>query len=172
MDELNLVKSYYGDKTAKRSGVPLINHIMEGIQILDMIGADQYSKRSYAIHPLFQDDSALVENYHIIPTLNPIVVALVMEYRNTANRHLSKIVEVDWTDITSPILSLSSPIQISPLVQVNEMLIADKVQNYKDFLIHHKSTHPRSIELDFYFKSWLEALSVDNFETLCSKLAN
>lgn len=41
------------------------------------------------------------------------------------------------------------------------MLIADKVQNYKDFEIYHKSTHPRSKELDQYFKNWLQKLNIN-----------
>lgn len=41
------------------------------------------------------------------------------------------------------------------------MLIADKVQNYKDFRKHHLDTHARADELDFYFKTWLKELDVD-----------
>ena len=41
------------------------------------------------------------------------------------------------------------------------MLIADKVQNYKDFLLYHKNTHERSDELDEYFNSWFKILHCD-----------
>ena len=40
------------------------------------------------------------------------------------------------------------------------MLRADKVQNYKDFLSHHKGSHPRSHELDQYFHNWLARLDL------------
>ena len=40
------------------------------------------------------------------------------------------------------------------------MLIADKVQNRKDFLKYHYGTHKKSVELDIYFKNWLRALNV------------
>ena len=41
------------------------------------------------------------------------------------------------------------------------MLIADKIQNRKDFELYHKETHPRSAELDKYFRNWLQKLNID-----------
>ena len=72
-----------------------------------------------------------------------------MEYRNVANRglHCYQVTE-------------SSKIYLSPIKEVNDMLIADKVQNRKDFLIYHYGTHPKSQDLDKYFKNWLEALNI------------
>jgi len=40
------------------------------------------------------------------------------------------------------------------------MLIADKVQNRKDFEIYHSSTHDKKDRLAAYFAEWLEALEV------------
>jgi hypothetical protein len=40
------------------------------------------------------------------------------------------------------------------------MLIADKVQNRKDFERYHRDTHPRARDLDHYFRNWLIALRV------------
>ena len=72
-----------------------------------------------------------------------------MEYRNIANAHLShrKIFYLD-------------EIKLSPLKIVNDMLIADKIQNRKDFEIYHKNRHKRSEELDCYFRDWLRRLSI------------
>jgi len=39
--------------------------------------------------------------------------------------------------------------------------VADKIQNYKDFLIYHQKTHARSKELNEYFQNWLKKLDVD-----------
>jgi hypothetical protein len=51
-------------------------------------------------------------------------------------------------------------IRLSPLKDVNDMLIADKIQNRKDFELYHLGTHDRSEQLDQYFKNWLEKLEV------------
>jgi hypothetical protein len=78
------------------------------------------------------------------------VVALALEYRHIANATLSQ------RSITS-----STEIPLSPLAEVNEMLVADKVQNRYDFVLHHAATHPRASELARYFTLWLERLSID-----------
>ena len=40
------------------------------------------------------------------------------------------------------------------------MLIADKIQNYKDFQLFHENTHPRSDRLKEYFLEWFDKLNV------------
>lgn len=37
--ELGLIEDHYGEDTAKRSGVPKLNHIYEGLHVLSRIGA-------------------------------------------------------------------------------------------------------------------------------------
>ena len=41
------------------------------------------------------------------------------------------------------------------------MLVADKVQNLKDFVLHHLGSHKRSDELYRYYHRWLQHLGVD-----------
>jgi hypothetical protein len=50
------------------------------------------------------------------------------------------------------------------------MLIADKVQNFKDFRTYHADSHSRRQELDVYFRQWLAALgmSMEQFSELCA----
>lgn len=159
MKYLHLIKDYYRDKRAKRSGVPYINHIIEGLDILSWIGAANNTKEAYALHPIFQEDATLSNNlFYYTKVVDARIVALCMEYRNVANRGLS-CYQVDNPD----------KIYLSPLPQVNEMLIADKVQNRKDFLTYHYGKHPKSIELDIYFKNWLRALQVTEamYNELC-----
>ena len=149
MYEYFLIYEYYKDKKAKRSGVPYLNHIDEGLMILDKMNASEDAKRAFCIHPILQDDITLEENIPLVKGCALNVVILCMEYRNVANRGL-QCFQVD-----DP-----AHIYLGPLKEVRDMLIADKVQNRKDFLKYHLKTHPKSKELDIYFKNWLRALGV------------
>lgn len=146
-----LIKKFYGDKRAQRSQVPYINHIDEGIKILDSINASYWSYAGYCLHPIFQSDSELLDTVQRFDTVIPIEIphksiVFAMEYRRVANSYLSH--------------NFVSDLASSPLKEVWEMLTADKVQNRKDFEIYHKGTHPRSDELDEYFKNWMKILCI------------
>lgn len=151
MLEYNLIKDYYGDRCATRSGVRLMNHIDEGLIILNGLKATYFARKAFCLHPLLQNDSDLVANYtRVALNCDSYTVMLAMEYRSVANEYLSdKVGRVD-------------KIRLSPLAEVNDMLRADKIQNYKDFCLYHKGTHPRSAELEEYFLSWFEVLGVRN----------
>ena len=146
-----LVSKFYEGKHAERSGVPYMNHINEGLMICDLMNFKLPVKQAYCLHPLFQNDKDLNETFktQIIYEIGVRALALVMEYRNKANSYLSnKTKEVQ-------------DISLSPLAEVNQMLIADKIQNRKDFEIYHLGSHPRSEALDTYFRNWLERLEID-----------
>lgn len=159
------IKEFYGNKKAVRSGVPLINHITEGTNILNEFGMLPSVIEAYQLHPMFQDDNELWYNRHKLLKLDSYTVMLIMEYRNIANASLSDIVYRDYQTDWHP-LRLKRPIKISPIDEVNRMLIADKVQNWKDFKIYHLGNHERSDELDFYFRSWFRALGISEGEAL------
>lgn len=158
--EYKLISKHYGDRVARRSQVPLMNHINEGIAVLNGIGAVESTKQAFCLHPLFQADADLQENYYMGSFVDPYVLLLTMEYRNIANSYLSEKVNT------------GQKIRLSPLLEVNQMLIADKVQNYKDFIAYHRGTHPRSNELDQYFNEWLVALEIDldTYNSLCKQI--
>jgi hypothetical protein len=158
--EYKLIAKHYGDRVAKRSQVPLINHINEGLIILKEIGAVETTKKAFCLHPLFQADEDLQENYYMASFVEPHVLLLTMEYRNIANAYLSDKIDTDWQ------------LKLSPILEVNEMLIADKVQNMKDFMTYHHGTHARSHELIRYFDKWLTALKIGPMEyrSLCRKI--
>jgi len=149
--EYQLIKNYYADKTAKRSGVLLINHIEEGLQILEWEESTLEAMQAYCLHPILQADEALQANYEAIAQekISTKALILALEYRNIANQYLSK----------RKILNIHE-INLSPLAEVNQMLVADKIQNRKDFEIYHKQSHPKAKELDEYFKNWLLRLEV------------
>lgn len=149
----NLIYKYYGNKTAARSKVPLIAHIVEGVNVLKGINASDEAIKAFMIHPIFQSDE-VIGKYEYIHAIDPHIMMLVMEYRSIANLCLPK-----------QNIKYSMEIKLSKLKDVNDMLIADKVQNYKDFLAYHKSSHEKSNELNNYFYLWLKRLNV-NFEEL------
>lgn len=148
------VKSFYGSKTAKRSKVPLINHIDEGLKIMAHRNVSHLAQAAYCLHPLVQSDDALsafVANSGDSPAwglqasgASMRALALALEYRRVANSYLSKNGPGDL--VTTPIRD------------VWEMLLADKVQNRKDFMMHHQGTHPRSTILAAYFDTWVHVI--------------
>jgi hypothetical protein len=173
------IEDFYGNKTTKRSKVPLMNHINEGIKILEHYSMDIFTKRAYKLHPIYQNNEDLSLNFRHLYDESPIVVMLVMEYRNIANASLSDIIERNYNvgglGGGYYTYELRREIKTSPINSVNAMLIADKVQNYKDFKQYHEGTHPRSVELELYFKEWFKALrltdlEVANLEEICYKV--
>lgn len=160
--EYEAIQTVYGDQCAKRSGVFLMNHIDEGIHIGSLIEASSSTIRAYCLHPLVQNDRELSQYFQVAidaasgaDNTTEKVIALMMEYRYQANSWLSDKVSV----VNGNIVYSGSPTP-GPLKEVAEMLIMDKVQNYKDFCLYHKGTHPRSVELDAYFHRWFDALGL------------
>lgn len=151
-DEYRSIAAHYGVRTARRSAVPLIRHIDDGLIVLDRLAANTATMRAFCLHPLIQADADLVAQLPNLDALDttPSIVALALEYRHVANAALSTREFVDATAIA-----------LSPVAEVNTMLVADKVQNRVDFLRYHRATHPRSAALDRYFRLWLERLGVD-----------
>lgn len=169
--EYAAISRHYAKNVAMRSKVPLINHIDEGVCIIENLGGvlpdgrafdQKYAAKAFCIHPLFQDDKALLDvgmTYaHVAPSAVPVVLA--MEYRVHANSWLSDKV---WVDAFLETKQTRGP-SAGDIPEVWAMLIADKVQNYKDFLAYHNGSHPRTVELNYYFKAWLKYLKVDNYE--------
>lgn len=156
IDAYGYIYHYYKDKSAKRSGVPYINHINEGLRILEYIGASKEALIGYCVHPLFQVNQDLIQvfkssHYRRIPDE---FIALGLKYRFWANRYLCR----PYNDnLTAPEIFVGEPMP----EDVKQMLIADKIQNYKDFMIHHRDTHPRGPELEAYFFEWFAYLEIN-----------
>lgn len=150
--EYKEIERYYGDDRAKRSGVFLMNHIDEGISILVGLGASDEAIKAFCLHPILQPDDVFEKHLHKTKGWCPYVVALVVEYRNKANSYLCRPHTDDYTEDH---LSL---VVGSLCEEVKHMLLADKIQNQKDFTLYHKGTHPRSNELDRYFHTWINYL--------------
>lgn len=153
--EYSLIKSFYGDRRARRSGVRLMQHIDEGIEILTELGAKDYAKAAYCLHPILQGDAEYTAYIDIIandPKVSHVALTFALDYRRAANAYLCKP-ETDAWGIPE-IAEAVGPL----LIDLRHMLIADKRQNQKDFLLYHSATHPRREELTRYFNNWLEYL--------------
>lgn len=149
--EYRAIAADYGDRRARRSGVFLMNHIDEGLAVLRWIGASDEARRAYCLHPLVQADEDLGRTFPRVAELtdDPRVLCLALEYRSVANAYLSH------RQVAS-----EDEIALGPLEGVRQMLVADKVQNYKDFVLAHRGRHARSAELERYFDTWLRKLGV------------
>ena len=150
--EYRAIAAHYGRRAAARSGVPYLHHIDEGLVIMTRHGATNRAMRAFCLHPLLQNDADLVATYPNLASISDDaqVLALALEYRAVANAALSQRA-----------LASAADIALSPLAEVNQMLVADKIQNYKDFILHHRGRHPRSAALERYFQLWLERLGID-----------
>lgn len=156
MDYVKIIEDYYGDQTAKRSGVPLIHHIYEGLAIMEHINASKEAMAAYCLHPMFQSDEEFSRIYRsdLIREIDQVVLALVLEYRKVANGYLCRPHTDNFTLVD---LRIYAP---CPIRDVQHMLIADKVQNRKDFEEHHLGSHERSDELRCYFIQWLAYFNI------------
>lgn len=161
MYALKLITKFYGEQTAKRSGLPLINHIHEGLAILDGLGASKYAKEAFCLHPMLQGNIEYLQNNRAL-ALDPKVTvsgyALAIAYRTAANAYLCKLSTDHWTqkDIADHVGEL--------VPELRHMLIADKQQNQKDFMTHHYERHERSGQLLRYFHNWLDYLGVSELK--------
>ena len=159
----NLIKGHYKNNTTERSGIFLMNHITEGLKVLDYLKADITTKAAFCLHPLMQSDLDFykyITNLKKYRNISQKTQALTLEYRRAANSYLCTPYtdNYDFNDIDNNVKIV--------LEETKLMLIADKVQNYKDFLLYHYGIHERSNQLNQYFINWLSYLGIDNSELI------
>lgn len=147
--EYKLISNFYTNQKTKRSKIELMNHIDEGLYILEKLKSSETAKKAFCLHPIFQADKDLFKNYNLIHSIDVQTIIATIEYRSVANEYLSHIKVKSHKEI-----------RISVLKDVNDMLIADKIQNRKDFEIYHLKTHKRRNELKKYFENWFKALKI------------
>lgn len=144
--EYKAIQEFYGDGEAKRSHIPFMNHIDEGLAILERINASDRAKRAFCIHPIAQ-------SYNDVSFSD--VEQLAKEYTYFANKFLCTPETDHIRSVEALGQHLFRDIDYLMSSDCRDMLIADKEQNQKDFMIHHYGTHPRYAELGDYFNIWL-----------------
>lgn len=148
--EYQAINEYYEGKTTS-NGIPFINHIDEGLIILDELGATDLCKRAFCLHPIFQSNEDWDRNYEesLFAGMDEWAIALAVEYRNIANFYLST---TGYNERIINLLALARP-------EIHDMLVADKVQNYKDLLKYNKNRSNFN-QLVNYFKQWFRILKL------------
>lgn len=144
-----IIQKEYRDDRTNRTGLPLMNHIEEGGYLLYAMGADEDTKDAYYLHPILQSDDNFNKNINKdFSDIKTNVLLLVMEYRRVANSYLSYMSRKEFVGFTN--------------LEIKQMLMADKIQNYRDFRRYHFGIHEKSDRLNKYFHNWFEFLGVEN----------
>lgn len=138
--------NFYNYKKAKRSKVPLMNHINEGVILLQKWKRSLDEQKAFCIHPIVQNNENVDVSWSD-------VLPLAEEYRDKANSYLC-IPETDHIKTSEQLLEILGDIS----KECAFLLLADKVQNQKDFRIYHMFTHNRRNELEDYFNLWIKTL--------------
>jgi hypothetical protein len=155
MIEYDLIKETYGERRAKRSGLPYLRHIDQGLILLRALEVDGDVLRAWCLHPIFQLDEfyvPMVREGRVLRQISSRLAVLAMEYRAVANAYLTKNESEDRLP------------KISPIDEVNLMLIVDKIQNWRDArLFPHVSEEERA-KLNRYFEKWLKELKFQPYQ--------
>jgi hypothetical protein len=145
--EYSIIYELWKDRVAERTGIPYMNHVHEGLRVIKEYNYSERAMRIFALHGVLQN--CYKDNAVALKCLSDVsydIIIGAMEYRAIANAHLS------YHD--------SSTLRLSEDDDVNIALVADKVQNRRDFERFHLGTHKRSDELSAYFERWLGKLGV------------
>jgi hypothetical protein len=144
--EYAAINEFYGKQTADRSGLSLMRHIDDGLHILTLNGASDTAKAAFCLHPL-------VQNSEVVDVSWSPAYSLACEYKGKANAYLCRP-DTDWVSSVGDVQSIVGEMTDD----CRAMLIADKRQNYGDFIAAHYGKHLRSKELDRYFRLWIAYL--------------
>jgi hypothetical protein len=150
MPEYGCIASHYGSQRAERSGVPLMAHIDEGCEMLMEWKQPLYVQQAFCLHPLVQN------HVSFCGTIEPKARELAKEYAEKANSYLCRPDTDIITNSGNPSTLAAHLGKMSK--QCAYMLLADKIQNQKDFRIYHMFTHNRAKELERYFELWIKTL--------------
>lgn len=143
-------KGVLSKQRTKRTDLSYFDHVDDGVKILEALAAPLVVQKAFCLHPLVQNTTEFVKYFDLIHLFEAKAVALAVEYRWVANLGIRQALKADNWNVT-----------LSSFEHVNQMLVADKVQNRKDFLrLYTPETHPEYDEISHYFNVWLKALDI------------
>ena len=161
----NVISEFYKGKATSK-GIPYINHIDEGVGHLENLHVSDVLINAFILHPFVQcvnlkgtyKDCLLTEKElekHInIFEIKPEIAYELLLYRKFANSYLCR----PETDGYSIVEAYEDIKELQNYQGTIRMLIADKLQNFKDFLLYRQD-HPRVKQLTTYFTYWLNILA-------------
>ena len=161
----SVIDNFYKDMATSK-GVPYINHINEGVTHLENMKVDDTVINAFILHPFVQcvnlkgtyKDCLLTEKElekHInIFEIEPEIAFDLLLYRKYANSYLCRE-STDKYVLSDAFADVKGVVKYPNTIK---MLIADKLQNFKDFL-QYRQDHPRKEFLHNYFTNWLSILS-------------
>jgi len=136
---------------SRRSQQSHFIHVRQGIEILRAMKSSYAAQRAFAIHPLLQDKEKLDFYRFRMENCSVHAVVLAMEFcaLATAGKRPHNPLGKTWMPA------------VSNVHEVNDMLIADKIQNW----VSYKKYHNLYPDLDkkqmiAYFNKWFDALGV------------
>ena len=150
--EWELTRNLLSNRRSRRTDVDYFDHVVEGVKILEMYNAPLVVQQAFVIHPLYQHDDALADNVPHVHYFDPLALVLCMEYRRVANLGTRKNIRDTWV------------ITLSPMAEVNLMLVADKIQNRKLYETRLPKDDPDYDEIGRYFLEWMDVLSIPEHE--------
>lgn len=151
--EWDITRNLLSGQKSRRTNVSYFDHVEEGVKILQELNVPLVIQQAFVIHPLLQGDDALAENLPHVVYFDPLALVLCMEYRRVANLGTRKNLRDNGWNIT-----------LSPMAEVNLMLVADKIQNRKLYETKFPKTDPEYEEIGHYFRVWMDALLIPEYD--------
>ena len=141
--EYKAIQQVYGERKAVRSKVPYMNHIDEGCAIIEHYFQDELMQRAFCLHPIYQvpEFKAIADRLGVLRGLSKTVKFFADDYGFIANQYLAK----------HPLQTNPSRVNYGQSEGLRRMLVGDKIQNYKDFVLYHFDTHENGEKLNNYF---------------------
>lgn len=148
--EYNYISDLFHNKISKVTEDLSMNIMEEGLAILNILEASHNAKKAFCIHPLFENDESLAKTWEMnrIPNCDSRSLILAMEFRTISGRRSGN----------------NGKIRLSMIPEVNQMLLADIMQKYKTFEINQRGVHPKSNELETFYKNWIIQLCENLFD--------